>query len=62
MTRKIELLLQVASDFQDFCASTAGFTVNSSSNEELTEHDLDMIAAAVKSPSANTGMPFPDRK
>lgn len=50
MNRKIELLLQVAADFHDFCESNTSFTTLSCPDNELSESDLDLIAAAAKIP------------
>lgn len=50
MKRKIELLLQVAADFHDFCEPSMPSNAVCS-GEELTENDLDLVAAAAQTPA-----------
>ena len=51
MNRKIESLLQVAADLHDFCESNLPFTTPACPGDELSETDLDTIAAAVANPT-----------
>lgn len=49
MSRKIELLLQLAADYQDFCAEPKFSAITPRFEEnELAEFELDLIAAAAK--------------
>lgn len=61
MNRKIELLLQVAADFHDFCESDATHDVLSYPNDELSEYDLDLIAAAAQT-QVHTNILLPDKE
>lgn len=60
MNRKIELLLQVTSDFRDFCESDATLDALCCPNDELSESDLDLISAAAKIPM-HTNISLPDK-
>lgn len=61
MSRKIESLLQVIADFQDFCEPNTSFISLSHPNNELNESDLDLIAAAATNPSCpNISLPEKD--
>lgn len=58
MKRKIESLLQVVADFHDFCEPNTSFTMLSCPGDELSESDLELIAAAAKIPiHTNTSLP-----
>lgn len=61
MSLNIELLLQVAADFHNFCEPNTSFSVLSHAGDELNESDLDLIAAAAKNP-IHTNTSFPDKE
>jgi len=60
MDRKIGSLLRVVADFHDFCEPDASLSALARPGEELSELDLDLIAAAANIPVQTK--PEKDRK